>query len=320
MKKGDESMAYHIVEVKTHRDLEEEFSNLLLTMGAEGISAEGPQFMRNSIESGLAEIWDEEQLQEGCDELIIKGYFSPSEDWDQKKGHIGAAIVLVQKAYPQFEIDVLYDIMEDDSWQDSWKQYYKPFAVGHHLVIKPLWEPYEAKEGDVVVELDPGLVFGTGDHPTTGGALRLLEEKVKPGMQVMDLGCGTGILGLAAALLGAEKIVAVDRDREALKATTKNFAVNHLSEKLTVVEGDLSGDVSGLEGQFDIIVANIIASVIIDILPLVRKVLKPGGLFIAGGIIRDKKGKVLSAAEIHHLHVMEIREEGDWVTLLMMRR
>ncbi len=313
-------MAYHIVEVTTHRHLEEEFSNLLLTLGAEGISAEGPQFVKNSIEAGLAEIWDEEQLSDNSDEIVLKGYFPLEDEWDQRKGHIDAGIALVRTAYPQYDIEVLYDILEDDSWQDSWKQYYKPFSVGRHLIIKPLWEPYEAKEGDVVIELDPGLVFGTGDHPTTGGALRLLEERVKPGMQVMDLGCGTGILGLTAALLGAEKVLAVDKDREALKATANNFEVNGISERLTMVEGDLSGEVAGLEGKFDIIVANIIAAVIIDILPLVRKALKPAGLFIAGGIIKDKKGKVLSAAQANHIHVMEIREEGDWVTLLMMRR
>lgn len=312
-------MSHQIVTVTTDRHLEEEISNLLLTLGAEGIASESPHFIKNSIEAGIAEIWDESQLT-GGDAIAIKGYFPSGGDWSRRKARIGEGIAALARLYSQYTVAVAYTVLTETGWEEAWKQYYKPFRVGKALVVKPLWEPYEAQAGDIVLELDPGLVFGTGDHPTTGGALCFLEEQVRLGMTVMDLGCGSGILGLAAAKLGAARIVAVDRDPEAVKATAANFAVNGLSDSVTVVEGDLSQDIPGLEGPFDIIAANIIAAVIIDILPLVRRVLKPGGLFITGGIIREKKERVLAEAQANGIYVVEIREEGDWVNLLMIRR
>ena len=231
-------MAYYIAEIKSHKDLEDAISSLLLDQGAEGVSSEGAHLIKKSIEAGLAEIWDDEDL-EDCGEVIVKGYFSEDGAWEDKKSHVAAAVAVLRSVFPEYPIEDTYWLLDDESWQDSWKQYYKPFRIGNHLVIKPQWEPYEEKDGDIVLELDPGLAFGTGSHPTTGGALKLLEQETAQGMKVMDFGCGTGILAVAAGLLGANEVYAVDVDREAIQATVKNIRINGLMTTVEVLEKDI---------------------------------------------------------------------------------
>ncbi len=311
-------MAYYIAEIKSHKDLEDAISSLLLDQGAEGVSSEGAHLIKKSIEAGLAEIWDDEDL-EDCGEVIVKGYFSEDGAWEDKKSHVAAAVAVLRSVFPEYPIEDTYWLLDDESWQDSWKQYYKPFRIGNHLVIKPQWEPYEEKDGDIVLELDPGLAFGTGSHPTTGGALKLLEQETAQGMKVMDFGCGTGILAVAAGLLGANEVYAVDVDREAIQATVKNIRINGLMTTVEVLEKDLLKENVTYLRNFDIIVANIVADVIIALLPQVDEMLKPGGALIAGGIIDTKQNQVFHALEERGFRVAEVITEGNWITILTRR-
>ncbi|MEG0875258.1 MAG: 50S ribosomal protein L11 methyltransferase [Clostridiales bacterium] len=307
-------MAYYITEICGHKDLEDELTNLLLEYGAQGVSAEGAHFVRNSIKAGLAEIWDDEDVDESKTDILVKGYF-PDADWEKTRRSMIAALEVFQAVHEENPITYQFWLLDDESWQDSWKQYYKPFKVGEHLVIKPQWEPYEKEENDIVLELDPGLAFGTGNHPTTGGALKLLEQQIKPGMKIMDLGCGTGILAVAAGLLGAKKVFAVDMDREAIQATVKNTRINGLMTKIEVLEKDITKNKISYLTDFDIIVANIIADVIVKVLPEAAKMIKSGGIFIGGGIINTKQEQVFSALKKYGFEVIEVITEGDWVTV-----
>lgn len=311
-------MAYYIAEIKGHKDLEDELTALLMDYGAQGVSAEGAHYVEKSIRSGLAEIWDDEYLDTEHCEIVVKGYF-PDADWEKTRNDLTAALSVFQAVHADNPVTYRFWLLDDESWQDSWKQYYKPFRIGEHLVIKPQWEEYEKKAGDIVLELDPGLAFGTGNHPTTGGALRLLEQQIKPGYKVMDLGCGTGILAVSAGLLGAEKVFAVDVDREAIQATVKNIRINGLMTKVEILEKDITRDKITYLRNFDIIVANIVADIIIEALPQIAVMVKDGGWFIAGGIIKDKQDKVFKALKIHGFEVIEVITEGDWVTLLAIK-
>ncbi|MBR5329053.1 MAG: 50S ribosomal protein L11 methyltransferase [Firmicutes bacterium] len=307
-------MAYFICEVKTQSDREAEVTALLENAGASGVSAEGAPLVKESIEKGNAEIWDESQVSNADDTLVIKGFFPADEKMDELKEQLTAVFVLSEMISG---LSVTYDfyVLEDEVWQDGWKQYYKPFRVGERLVIKPTWEEYVPEEKDLVIELDPGLAFGTGNHPTTNGALRLLEKHVEPGMKVIDCGCGSGILAVAAGILGASKVFAVDIDHEAILASVRNIRLNHLMEVVDVSCNDVTKKDFSFMAPFQIVVANIVADVIIPMLPSAAKLTEKGGILIAGGIISHRKEEVFAALKEYGFEIKEILTEGEWVTL-----
>lgn len=202
--------------------------------------------------------------------------------------------------------------VRDEDWENNWKQYYKPFAVGGRLLVKPVWENADGG-GRLVVEMEPGMAFGTGTHETTFMCLEFLEQAVWPGMLVWDVGCGTGILAVAAVKLGAARAVAVDRDPVAVSAATNNARLNGALGAVEVREGDL---MRGLEGRPDLIVANIIAEVIISMAKDAFGRLGPGGRFICSGIILSRAGDVREALLGAGFTVAEEKRMGEWAAFL----
>jgi ribosomal protein L11 methyltransferase len=204
-----------------------------------------------------------------------------------------------------------YSWVQEEDWANAWKQYFKPTRVGEHFMIIPSWEPYELQEGDVPLYLDPGMAFGTGTHPTTSLCLRKLEQVVKPGHRVLDVGTGSGILAIGSARLGAEQVVAIDIDPVAVKVAKENAERNGVRLDIR------TGTIDQVEAEeYDVVIANIIASIIIDILPDVATRMKKGGKFLASGIIAEKKQSVLDAMTGTWLLPTEVREEGGWVAIL----
>lgn len=311
-------MAYYICEIKTVCDHEDGITALLENAGASGVSVEGASLVKASIENGNAEIWDEEQISNEDTALAVKGYFPADENFDACKEQVTAAAALYEMFCGVSVVPEFY-LLEDEVWQDGWKQYYKPFRVGERLVIKPTWEEYAPAEEDIVIELDPGLAFGTGSHPTTNGALRLLEKYVTDGMKVIDCGCGSGILAVAAGLLGAEKVYAVDIDHDAVLASVHNIRLNGLFDRIEVFCDDVTKRSFARLAPFQIVVANIVADVIIPMLPSAALLTEKGGLLIAGGIISHRKEEVFAALKKHGFEIREILTEGDWVTLAAER-
>ena len=205
--------------------------------------------------------------------------------------------------------------LRDEDWENNWKQYYKPMEIGQRLLVIPQWEQVDPGQR-VPLILDPGLTFGTGSHATTRLCLTALEKTVAQGDRVLDLGCGSGVLSIAALRLGASQALAVDIDDKCLDVAYENAALNGIGkDRYTVRVGDVLSDGSlrrELEGGYDIVVANIVADVIIALAPLVPAMLRPGGTFLCSGIIDDRAEEVRSALEAAGWTVLETQSADGW--------
>lgn len=212
----------------------------------------------------------------------------------------------------------LANVREED-WANNWKQYFKPFEVGSRLVVKPSWEDYDNPNGRTVLEIDPASSFGTGQHHTTRLCLELIEKNIRSGDRLLDLGCGSGILSIAALLLGAKEVTAVDISLNSVETAKENAAKNHISaEKYTAYCGDIIGDTALAEkigGGFDMIAANIVADVLIAMSPLFGKFLKKGGILILSGIITERADEVIDKVRSDGYTLVETREKDGWAAL-----
>lgn len=206
---------------------------------------------------------------------------------------------------------------EDKDWINNWKTYFKPFRAAENIVIKPTWEEYEKeRDSDILIEIDPGIAFGTGSHETTKLCIQALNQYVKDGDSVLDVGCGSGILSIAALKLGAGHATAVDIDETAIKVAAENMEVNHLSpSRYRLLDGDLiCNDELKLKAgrEHDIVVANILADVIIPLTGVIHPHLKEGGLYITSGIINTKEEEVRQALTDHGFEILSVEYMKEW--------
>ncbi len=246
------------------------------------------------------------------DHAILRSYL-PSLS-RQRLAHIEVGIKLASSVAELGELQITPLGAEED-WRDSWKQHFTLLRVGKNLVIKPSWIEYEQQPGDVVIDLDPGLAFGTGYHPTTYSCLEALEELIRPGHSLLDVGTGSGILTIAAAKLGAAHITAVDIDGHAVRAARKNFRRTGISDRVSAGSGSIPNSVT--RGRsYDVAVANISARGIRLVSPAIPDLLAPNGVFIASGVIVDQHDEAVSAVSNAGLQVDEIRQRDDWLTIL----
>ena len=229
--------------------------------------------------------------------------------------------------------DVTIRRIAEEDWANAWKEFYQVTHLGQHTVIRPSWREYSPAAGEAVVELDPGMAFGTGLHPTTRTCVLALEEVVRPGDHVLDVGTGSGILALAALKLGARHVVALDVSQVAVDATCANARANGVEDRIEVRLATLEGAagepfspltsevaVLGVEiGTYDIVLANIIARVIAQLAPALVRAVRPGGTLIASGIIADRRHEAEEALRAAGLQNIRDFVEGDWVTLVATR-
>jgi ribosomal protein L11 methyltransferase len=214
---------------------------------------------------------------------------------------------------------------EDTDWINNWKAYFKPFRIDETIVIKPTWEKLdEVKATDLIIEIDPGTAFGTGSHETTKLCILGIKKYIKPGIRLLDVGCGSGILSIIGAKLGAAEVTGTDIDPNAVKAAYENAEVNRIgSDVLTILNGDIITDEdlqkdAGFE-CYDMAVANILADIIIPLSAEIGRHIKHGGIFISSGIINTKKEAVKEAILKNGFKILEINEMGDWVSIVAQK-
>ncbi|MGI6722697.1 MAG: 50S ribosomal protein L11 methyltransferase [Anaerovoracaceae bacterium] len=197
----------------------------------------------------------------------------------------------------------------DDDWVNSYKEHFKAHKMTDHIVVKPSWEELQPEPGMKVLELDPGMAFGTGDHETTGMCARLMDKYGCAGKSVLDVGTGSGILAIAAALMGASDVLGIDIDPVAVKIARENTANNGCGDVVKIIEGDLT---KGVDFKADIVVANLMAEMVCMLTEHIRKHLKPGGVYISSGILCEKKQMVIDAIEREGMKVTDVMDEGEW--------
>ena len=281
-----------------------EAAEAVATMIAEGgIYIEDYSDIEEQVEQiAHVDLIEQELLDKPRDTVIIHMYLEPGASPVETLALIATRMEAAGIPYTSETEGV-----EQEDWQNGWRKYYHPMDVGQRLAIVPSWQDYDTDRVKLI--LDPGLAFGTGGHETTNLCLEVLDERVKGGERVLDIGTGSGILAIAALKLGAAVAEGVDIDPVAVRTAGENAALNGVADKLTVLVGDLSDKASG---KYDIITANIVANAIMSLAPAVPGLMADDAVFIASGIIDSRKDEVIAALEAAGLAVLEMKEKRGW--------
>lgn len=301
------------VKITTEQSAIEGVANIFHELGAGGVVIEDPQLIAMYAKGGD---WDAHEFSEDIlaqEEVVVKGYLPLDEFLLKKFEELKQELGYLEMRIENVPIELTVAEVQEEDWANSWKAYFKPEKIGEKTVIKPSWEDYSPKPGELIIHLDPGMAFGTGSHATTALCIKLLEKYIKPGMDVFDVGTGSGILSILAALLGAKTVQALDFDTVAVEAATSNVASNKLENTIKVSRSDL---LEKAQGQAHIIVANIVADIIMRLIPDVPERLKERGIFIASGIIDERKEDVISALKEQGFNIIEVKEEAGWVAIV----
>jgi len=304
--------------IHTTNEAMEPIANILDAAGISGLVIEDPLDLVKERPTFFGEIYELNPNKYPVDGIYVKVYL-PSDRFLNDK------LVEIKQAIDELEdygIDLgankitQNDVYEED-WETAWKKYYKPVKITEKMTIVPTWEPYEATyENELIIELDPGMAFGTGTHPTTILSIQALENYVKSDDIVIDVGCGSGVLSIASSLLGANHVYAYDLDDIAIKSTTSNVALNSLTDHITAQQNDLLNQV---QVSADIIVSNILAEIIVKFVQDAWDNLKEDGYFITSGIIHKKKQLVIDELQRIGFSIIEINDQDEWICIVAQK-
>lgn len=284
------SVSWQEIQISTTYQAYPAISNLLEELNVAGISKE--------------ELVDKE------DELLVKAYFQADIDLTKLQEKISSL--------QEYDLNVgsgkleVKEVVNKD-WASKWKENFKPLKITDRIVIKPTWEEYQLDEEEIVIDIDPGQAFGTGHHETTESCLQLIEDYATKDTSLLDIGTGTGILSIAAAKLGVEEIFALDIDPIAIEAARENAQLNQVAEDIEFVTGDL---VEMVTKDYDLVVANLLPHIILDLIPELAQVITENSRFILSGIIVEKEGKIRDELEEYGFTINKRVQQGEWVTLV----
>ncbi|SDY51445.1 ribosomal protein L11 methyltransferase [Evansella caseinilytica] len=301
--------------IHTTQEAVEPVSNILHEAGASGVVIEDPDDLIKLWDTQYGEVYQLSPDDYPDEGVYVKAYLPVN-------SFLGETVDAIKEAINQllmYDIDIGYNTVtvsevNEEEWATAWKKYYKPVKISDHITITPTWEEYEKVQPDeLIIELDPGMAFGTGTHPTTVLCIQALEKYLQQGKRVIDVGTGSGVLSIAAAKLGASDVLALDLDDIAVKAAQLNVKLNKVQPVVTVRQNNL---LENIDQECDLIVANILAEVIARMADAAFTVLKPGGTIITSGIIQAKKADVKDSLTSSGFDIVEIIEMEDWLALI----
>lgn len=293
-------------------------SDILMEAGASGTMIEDRADIPDPDKPhGIWEIIDPKLLENMPEDVLVHAWFEENPSLPSLVESLRNRLSEMGRSSQNFgSLQLELRSVNDQSWTDVWKKYFKPFYAADHLVVKPTWEPFDPAPGDRVIEIDPGMAFGSGTHETTGMCLSMLEEVISGGEEVIDVGTGSGILAIGAALLGAGRVLATDIDPDAVRVAAENVRNNHVDHIVSVTQGNLLDHVSTV---CDICVANIISDVIISFAAPLMPHIRPGGLFLCSGIVSVRADEVAQALTDAGYEILRKQTRGEW-TAFMSRR
>lgn len=298
--------------VKAHPEAVESVSELLSRYTTGGVAIEEP------IE--LIDEGQEYRVQQGHP-VTVHAYLPLDGQEEEAKQRVAEGLWHLSSLGAHFVGELHTRTVNEEDWANAWKDYFHVTHIGQRIVIRPSWRLYDPKPDDVVLTLDPGMAFGTGLHPTTRMCLELLEQRIQPGMRVLDVGTGSGILALAAAKLGADHVDAIDNSSVATESALANAAMNDLQEGISVMLGVLNEEEAvRKQGRYDLVLANIIAHIIGSIAPQLAQVLAAEGTLIVSGIIEARRPDAEEPLLAAGLELIEQHQIDDWFALVYSKR
>ncbi|SDH47385.1 ribosomal protein L11 methyltransferase [Alteribacillus persepolensis] len=305
--------------VHTAQEAVEPISNILHESGASGVVIEDSNDLVREWNGAEDEIFELSQEDYPDDGVLVKAYFPLNSFLKETVEEVKQSINdLLQHNIDVGRNEVTLTEVHEEDWAQAWKKYYKPVKVSNFITIAPSWENYQAAADDeLVIELDPGMAFGTGTHPSTVLCLQLLEKLIKGGEYVIDVGTGSGILAIAAAKLGAKKVEALDVDETAVESARSNSSYNHTEAAVTVRQNNL---LENTKMKADVIAANILADIILRMVDEAYERLNTNGCFITSGIIASKKDEVKKALLQSGFAIVEEQMIDDWVALVAQKK
>ncbi|KXH87396.1 50S ribosomal protein L11 methyltransferase [Sporosarcina sp. HYO08] len=312
-------MKWSEISIHTTHEATEAVANILHEAGASGVIIEDSMEPTRIHEDRFGEIYALQKEDFPVDGVIIKAYLPVNNFLIETMKDISLSI----ERLTEFGLDVGHNTIhtseiDEEDWATAWKQFYHPVKISERFTIVPTWEQYEPVESDeLIIELDPGMAFGTGTHPTTVMCLQALEKYVESGQTIIDVGTGSGVLAIGAALLGADHVHALDLDDVAVVAAKENISLNHVSDRIKVTHGNL---LDSVKPGADLIVANILADVIMSFSEDAFTVLRDEGLFIVSGIIVQKRELVKEDLIAKGFDIIESVLMEDWVALVARKR
>lgn len=312
-------MKWNKFTIKTTTEAEDYLSAMLDEIGVEGIEIEDNVPLSKEDQSAMfIDFLPELPKDNGTSRVSF--YIDADKDYEEILERVRAGIEEWRQFVDIGEGTIIQSQTEDIDWQNNWKKFFSAFTIDD-ILIKPTWEELKEEDADkTLIEIDPGVSFGTGKHETTQLCIRQLRKYMKEDAKILDVGCGSGILSIVALKLGAGEVVGTDIDKDCIFSTQDNLKVNHLEEKKTAFYvGNLIEDAALQkqvgEGKYDIVVANILADVIIPMAPVIPARLKEGGIFITSGIIDFKEEEVKNAIQKAGFQIMETNYQGEWVNI-----
>jgi ribosomal protein L11 methyltransferase len=300
------------IKITTNEEAYDAITGILYDIGAVSLQIEDPRVSQELGKNNWGEILDEKLYYVKTDDIVFKTYFPEGSNILQilelLKNQMKKAQNFLSRDIGTIETK---EVFEED-WANNWKKYFKPFKIGKKIVIKPSWEKYKKQNKDeIIIEIDPQTAFGTGTHDTTRMCIELIEKYIRENSEVLDLGCGSGILGICSSKLDAKSCLCVDIDSQAVKIANENAELNK-TENVEVIQGDL---MSVVRGKYDIIVANIITDIIIKLTPLIGKHLSNDGVFISSGIIKSRYPEIKETLLKNGFSILDEMTSKEWAAV-----